>query len=449
MRSARRTALEILLKIEKQNAYAAPLLAKAVPKFNPQDRRLLVELVYGVLRWRRSLDWIIERVSRFPLSRMDAVTLNLLRQGTYQFLFLSRIPPHAIVFSAVETAKSLRGKKAGGFVNAVLRRISEKGPEALDLLPKEATADALAIRTSHPTWLVKRWISRFGFEETEALCRSNNQSPPATLRVNTLKTSRNELLRLAKTESALGDAVLEPAKVARHGLRVVPLSAVFGTDWFDRGWVTIQDEASQLIGEIVAPEADEWILDACAGIGTKATQLMEISENGIHLVCTDNIPWKLKQIEGAAGRLATSLPFRVAAGMEIPPLANRPIFDKVLVDAPCSNTGVIRRHPERKWRLRERDIETMAQTQRRLLDSLAPLVKPGGALVYSTCSLEREEGEEIIEGFTDTHPRFSLEDCGPFLSEAAKPHIRQGMFRSFPHRGGMDGFFCARLVRRD
>jgi len=125
------------------------------------------------------------------------------------------------------------------------------------------------------------------------------------------------------------------------------------------------------------------------------------------------------------------------------------IFDKVLVDAPCSNTGVIRRHPERKWRLRERDIETMAQTQRRLLDSLAPLVKPGGALVYSTCSLEREEGEEIIEGFTDTHPRFYLEDCDTFLSEAAKPHIRQGMFRSFPHRGGMDGFFCARLVRRD
>lgn len=448
MRSARRTALDILLKIEKQNAYAAPLLAQAVPKFDARDRRLLVELVYGVLRWRRSLDWMIEKISRFPQSRMDSTILNLLRLGTYQVLFLSRIPTHAIVFSSVEMAKSLRGKKAGGFVNAVLRRISEKGEEAFGLLPNEANAEALAVRTSHPTWLVKRWVSQFGFNETEALCRANNQPPPATLRVNVLKTSREELIEQAKEITSFQDAILEPTVIARNGLNVVPLSVIYDTDWVNRGWVTIQDEASQLIGEITAPKNGEWILDACAGIGMKATQLMEISKNGSRLVCTDNIPWKLKQLEEGARRLGVPIPFRVAASMEIPPLANRPIFDKVLVDAPCSNTGVIRRHPERKWRLTEKDLETMAQIQRRLLDSLAPLVKQSGVLVYSTCSLEREEGETVVENFMKMHPDFTLDDCGRFLSEAAKPHIQNGMFRSFPHRGGMDGFFCARLVRR-
>ncbi len=448
MRSARRTALDILLKVEKQNAYAAPLLARAVPKFDPRDRRLLVELVYGVLRWRRALDHIIEKISRFPLSRMDATVLNLLRLGAYQVLFLSRIPTHAVVYGAVETAKTLRGKRAGGFVNAVLRRIAERGHDALDILPKSDTAESLAVRTSHPTWLVKRWIAQFGFEETAALCSANNQPPPATLRVNPLKTTRDELLEASRRAPFFEDAVLEPSPIARHGLNVIPLSVIFVTGWIDRGWVSIQDEASQLIGEIVSPLRGERILDACAGIGMKATQLLEISANGIRLLCADNVPWKLKEIAKAAKRLGTSLPLRVAAAMDTPPLANRPIFDKVLLDAPCSNTGVIRRHPERKWRLTEGDIETMARTQKRLLASVAPLVKRDGVLVYSTCSLEREEGEAVIENFLKNNSDFARDDCGRFLAEAAKSYVRDGMFRAFPHHGGMDGFFCARLIRR-
>ncbi len=448
MRSARRTALDILLKIERQNAYAAPLLARAIPKYDSRDRRFLVELVYGVLRWRRSLDTLIEKVSRFPRSRMDVTMLNLLRLGIYQLLFLSKVPTHAIVYSSVEMAKSLRGKKAGGFVNAVLRKIAERRETAFGLLPQEDTAEALAIRTSHPTWLVKRWIAQYGFEETKALCRANNQPPPATLRVNILKTSRDELLESAKQDPIFENAILDPTRIARHGLNVAPLSVIYQTDWLDRGWVTIQDEASQLIGEIVAPREGEWILDACAGIGMKATQLLELSGGGIHLLCTDNVPWKLEQLGAAANRLGLLPPLRVAAAMESPPLANQPVFDKIMVDTPCSNTGVIRRHPERKWRLNEGDIETMAQAQRRLLTSLAPLVKTGGALIYSVCSLEREEGEEIVRDFLANQMDFTLEDCRKFLPEAARPYIHTGRFRSFPHRGGMDGFFCARLSRR-
>jgi len=448
LRSTRRTALDILLKIEKQNAYAAPLLAGKITKFDSRDRRFLVELVYGVLRRRRSLDWIIERFSRFPLSRMDPTILNLLRLGTYQFLFLSRIPPHAIVFSSVEIAKSLRGKKASGFVNAVLRRISKRGKGVFDLLPKEANAEALAIRTSHPTWLVRRWINQYGFEETEALCAANNHPPPATLRVNILKTSRQELLEKVRHAPSFRDAILEHAGIARYGLKITPLSAIFETDWIDSGLVTIQDEASQLIGEIASPQSGEKILDACAGIGTKATQLMELSGNGAHLVCSDNIHWKLKQLKTSAKRLGIPHPFCVTASMIHPPLANQPIFDKVLVDAPCSNTGVIRRHPERKWRLREGDIIQMAKIQWHILNAAASRIKPGGALIYCTCSLEREEGEDIITHFVEDHPDFSLDNCGRFLSEEAEPYTHNGMFRSFPHRGEMDGFFCARLIRR-
>lgn len=448
MNAVRATALTILLKIDQQNAYAAPLLARAMMRFQARDRRLLVDLVYGSLRWRKTLDWIIEQFSRRPLRRVDLPTLNLLRLGVYQLVYLSRIPPHAAVSTSVTLAKSFCGLRGGGFVNAILRRIAEKGKAVLDSLPEGKTVDALALRTSHPEWLVRRWMRQFGYDETEALCRANNVPPPAILRVNPQKTTKEELCEKSTSNPLMEGVQVEPTRFSRYGLRILPLSAVYGVDWLREGYVTIQDEGSQLVGEIVTPSPGERILDACAGIGVKALQLCEITREPHDLLCLDSVHWKLVQLRANARRLGFASPPCVVARAERGPLANRPIFDKVLVDAPCSNTGVLRRHPERKWRLRERDIARLAEGQLALLDAVAPWVIEGGRLVYSTCSLEWEEGEEVISRFLGLHGEFSIEDCGRFLREEAASFAVEGLLRTFPHRGGMDGFFCARLVRR-
>lgn len=448
MKSVRRTALDILSRIERGNAYAAPLLARAAPDFQPRDRHLLVELVYGVLRWRLTLDWIITQISSYSPPRIDTPILNLLRLGVYQLIYLRKVPRYAAVFSSVEMAKSVRGEKAGGFVNAVLRRTGEMGEKSLDILPNEKTPNALSIRLSHPLWLVKRWINRFGYEDTEALCQANNQPPPAILRVNANNLTRDAFIELAKREPELAGVKIKPTKIAKNGIAINPLSAIFETDWLKKGLVTIQDEASQLVGEVVSPRDGEQILDACAGIGGKATQLLELTYNRLRLLCMDAIHWKLKQLRYSAKRLGFSPPPCVTAMADVPPLANQQIFDKVLLDAPCSNTGVLRRHPERKWQLEEKDIEQLSQLQKRLLSSVAKMVKEGGALIYSTCSLEREEGEDMISEFLDTHKEYEIDDCARFLGKNAVPAITNGMFRSFPHKGGMDGFFCARLIRR-
>ncbi len=447
MKTVRRAALNILLKIERNHAFAAPLLAAAMARFQQRDRRLLVDLVYGVQRWRLTLDWAIRQASRRPIEKIDPFTLNLLRLGAYQILFLSKIPPHAAVSTAVALAKSRRGAGGGGFVNAILRQLAENGETLLQQLPGERSAEALSLRVSHPLWLVRRWVDAYGYTEAEALCLANNQPPPATLRVNQHKTTRDTLLTEARRLPAFQEARVIPTKIAGQGLSVTPLSAVFGSDWLEKGLVTIQDEASQLVGEIVAPRPGEWILDACAGIGVKALELLELSEGDTRLICFDPIARKLRQLGAGAVRLGFTPPFTVAARAERPPLAKHPIFDKVLLDAPCSNTGVLRRHPERKWRLEEGDIGRLVEIQWQLLSAAAPLVKRGGAIIYSTCSLEREEGEEMISRFLAHHREFEAENCALFLAPEGEAYVENGMFRSFPHRGGMDGFFCARLRR--
>jgi len=443
LRSARHIALNILLKVEKDSAYVAPLLARAASELQPRDRRLLLELVYGTLRQRLALDYIISGVSRPPVSDIETTLLNILRAGTYQFLYMDRIPSHAIVHSSVELAKSFRGKKAAGFANAILRRIGkmEKAPQSL--LPQEATPKALSIRTSHPLWLVNRWIRQFGYGETASICEANTLPPPATLRVNTSKLSRKEFIENAGLHPALKNARITPTKTALSGLTLSPLASLYETGWLKKGLVSIQDEASQIVGEIVNPHEGERILETCSGIGGKSSHLFELSDGKCKLVCCDNIPWKLKQIGPAVKRLGFPAPPCTAADMRYSLFSNPGIFDKVLVDAPCSNTGVLRRHPERKWHLTDADIQRMPALQTTLLDTAAGLVRKGGILVYSTCSIEREEGENIIENFLNNHPAFQPGR----LPKRFLPFSRNHFFRSFPHRNGMDGFFCARLIR--
>jgi len=443
LRSVRQIALNVLVKVEKDGAYAAPLLAKALPAFQPRDRRLTVELVYGTLRRRIALDYVISRVSRPPVSNIENTLLNILRLGTYQFLYMDRIPGHAIVHSSVEMAKSLRGKKAGGFVNALLRRIGKSGKSTQALLPREATPEALSIRTSHPLWLVTRWIRQFGYEETAAICEANTLPPPATLRVNTSKLSREKFIKTASNYPALKNVRVIPTKTASSGLILSSLAALYETDWLEKGFVSIQDEASQLVGEIVAPREGEHVLETCSGIGGKSSHLLELSGGKCRLVCCDSIPWKLKQIGSATKRLGFSIPPRAAADMRHAPFSNPVIFDKVLIDAPCSNTGVLRRHPERKWHVTDADIQRMPALQTALLDTAADLVKKGGVLVYSICSIEKEEGEDVIENFLNNHPAFRPGR----LPERFLPFSRNHFFRSFPHRNGMDGFFCVRLIK--
>jgi 16S rRNA (cytosine967-C5)-methyltransferase len=446
---SRRIALSVLNRLDDTHAFPQQLLHKAFehePETIRKDRALATELVYGVLRWRNRLDWVISQLSKTPLHRIDPFVLNIIRLGVYQILFLSRIPPSAAVNDSVEMAKAKAPLWVVRFVNGVMRSAVRRGKEIS--LPDDADdpVQAIAVRESHPLWLVKRWAERLGIEETKRLSEANNQVPPVTVRANTLKVSRQELA------DALRGHVddVTPTRFAPDGLWLRGLrSAVADIGSFSDGWFQVQDEASQLVTCLLDPKPGETILDACAGLGGKTGHIAQLMKDTGKIRAMDNQSWKLNQLKGSLARLGVSsvTPWHHNLAESIP-IGYFGTFDGVLLDAPCSGLGVLRRHPDAKWRKTEVDLERLQADQLRFLGCLAPLVKSGGRLVYAVCSLEPEEGEAVVEEFLKNHAQFVIDQAPVGLFDAGAGLVdSSGYFRSMPHKQDMDGFFAVRLKR--
>lgn len=446
---SRRISLSVLNRLDDSNAFPQQLLHKAFehePQLIRKDRALATELVYGVLRWRNRLDWVISQLSKTPVHRIDPFVLNIIRLGLYQILFHSRIPPSAAVNDSVEMAKARAPLWVVRFVNGVMRSAARRGKEIP--LPDD-TGDpiqAIAVRESHPLWLVKRWVKRLGIEETKRLSEANNQVPPVTVRANTLKVSRQELA------NALGGHAdhVTPTSFAPDGLSLRGLrSAVADVPSFEDGWFQVQDEASQLITYLLDPKPGETILDACAGLGGKTGHIAQLMQDAGKLSAMDSQSWKLNQLKNALARLgifsATTWHHNLSESI---PIAHFGTFDGILLDAPCSGLGVLRRHPDAKWRKTEVDLIRLRADQLRFLGCLAPLVKRGGRLVYAVCSLEPEEGEDVVEEFLKNHAQFVIDQAPVDLLDVDAGLIdSSGYFRSLPHKQNMDGFFAVRLKR--
>ena len=441
----RRLALQILTRVETSGAFADQLIAAVASKHRlaPQARGFLRELTYGVLRWRNRLDWLLERCSARPLALLDSSVRNLLRLGAYQLYGMERIPRYAAVSETVRLAKQVGHPGVAAYVNAVLRALERQReatafPEADD----DLTA-YLVVTQSHPAWLVERWLGRYGPEQTVAMCQANNERPPLVVRANRVRTTPEHLLAALRAEGCEA----ELCQFAPEGVLVSSHPGLDQLQCYRDGWLTVQDEAAILAGHLLAPQPGERVLDACAAPGGKATHAAEQMQDRGEVLCLDRSGQRLQLVEANARRLGLHS-LRCLVG-DAERMALEGGVDRVLVDAPCSGFGVLRRHPDAKWSKGPELIEAMARQQGAMLGHLSRFVKSRGLLVYITCSTESEENQQIVEAFLARHGDFALESVASCLPAAARIFAqRGGWFQTWPGRDGLDGFFGARLRRR-
>ncbi len=443
-KNVRQLASEILLKVDSQKAYADILLDHTFKRasLSQRDRALLTELTYGTLRWRGTIDAHLSHQLSRSLTGTDAFVRNLLRVTVYQLFYLDKIPDYAAVNEAVELAKIQRGSKAAGFVNAVLRNLLR--PNEINTAAKVAdnSVTALAVEYSHPEWLVGRWLDEFGQREVCALMLANNQRAPVVLRVNRLKSSREELLaRLLGEGTAASATPWSP-----DGIMIESSGAVENLPGFLDGLFQVQGESSQLVAYLLAPLPDERILDACAAPGGKTTQIAELMKDSGELIAMDNSARGIEKIcENIARLQLRSIQVVKADATNVLTGELGAPYDRILVDAPCSGFGTLRSHPEIKWQRQDKDIRRLSGLQAKMLERMTGYLKPSGVLVYSTCTLAREENERVVEAFLAQHKEFELEDAARYLPAAAKHMVRGGYFQALPQRDNTDGFFAARL----
>jgi 16S rRNA (cytosine967-C5)-methyltransferase len=436
---ARYEALHILMRVERDRAFADIALEHALERarLDPRDAALCTEIVYGTLRWRRHLDWRLAPHLNRPLAKLDPWVRTLLRLTVYQLVFLDRVPRWAAVDEAVSAAR-LKSRVPGPaeFVNGVLRSFT-RAP-APPQLPADP-AEAAGVRWSFPDWMAARWITRYGPDEAERLMAALNERPPVSIRANTLRISREELAARLRDEEL---AETDPTALAPEGL-TVRRGAVGRWAAFASGWCSIQDEASMLIARLLDPQPGELVADACAAPGTKSTHMAQLMGNRGRIVAMDPHAARLRLLSQAATRLGISIIETHTGGVAAVSGRWKNRCDRVLVDAPCSNLGVLRRNPDVKWKREESDLGRLAEKQQGILTVAAGLAKPGGRLVYATCSLEPEENDEVVRAFLDAHPDWRVEAPADF---PVAPDAG-GVIRCLPHVHGTDGFTAVRLVR--
>jgi 16S rRNA (cytosine967-C5)-methyltransferase len=439
---AREVALKIIGEVDTGGAYANIALARELARrpLGDQDRRFVTELVYGTVKAGATLDWLLGHYISRPLDKMPPVIRNILRMGAYQIFFLTRVPASAACNQAVELAKKYGHPGTVKFVNAVLRSAA-RAPEKANYPDRyREPARYLALKHFHPEWLVKRWLARLGLDECEALCLADNATPPLSIRTNTLKTTRDALLVRLTAEGVEGEA----SAWAPEGIVCHEYPSLASLASLREGLFQVQDESSMLVAHVVAPQPGEFIIDACGAPGGKSTHLAALMGNRGRVLSTDLYEHKLKITAENAARLGlTIIETRAFDATKLGEVYAGQA-DRVLVDAPCSGLGVLRRKPDSRWRKSEAMLRDLPKLQAAILASAAACVKPGGVLVYSTCTTEPEENEEVVKAFLAAHPDFAQESAGELLP-VKRP---EAMVQLWPHRDGLDGFFIARMVRK-
>jgi len=460
--SARAITLSLLVESVKSEEGVDVLLDRALARcsFDSRERALTVELTYGVLRRLATIDWRLEPVLDKPLLRLPVAVQMVLRLGAYQLLFLDRIPESAAVNESVNLSKASTptlGRDWSGFVNAVLRALLRHPVQAWPSMDHDA-AKALAVRYSLPDWLSRRWVERLGVASAEAACEGVSIAPPLTLRVNRLATTRDALL---ETFAQAGHAA-KPTSVSPCGILLEDGGLVPSLPGFHEGAFYVEDEAAQLVPPLLDPQPDDIVLDACAAPGGKSTHLADLMHDKGTIYAIDRKGARLDLLRSNCHRLGIKIVVPMVRDIRQPREwlpnieTNRPSsvkktragesVDRILVDAPCSGLGVLRRHPEAKWRKGEQALPRYHTLQCQILEAVAPCLRPGGVLVYSTCSTEPEENEDVIKEFCHAHAEFQRESVVPWLPPAAQGFVtEQGALSTVGNRCSMDGFYAVRL----
>ena len=461
--SARTIALSLLVESVKSEEGIDVLLDRALARcsFDRRERALTVEITYGVLRRLSTLDWRLEPVLETPLPRLPVPVQMVLRLGAYQLLFLGRIPQSAAVNESVNLARAFTGtvgRDWSGFVNAVLRALLRHPARPWPSMDLDA-AQGLALRYSVPGWLSRRWVERLGVGSAEMVCEGVSVAPPLTIRVNYLITTREALLETF----ARGGIAAKPTSVSPFGILIEDGGSVPSLPGFHEGGFYVEDEAAQLIPPLLDPQPGDIVLDACAAPGGKSTHLADLMHNKGTIYAVDRKGARLELLRSNCQRLGVQIVVPIVGDIRRPrewvptieteesPSVKKPkvadlSVDRILVDAPCSGLGVLRRHPEAKWRKDERALPRHQALQCQILEAVAPCLRPGGMLVYSTCSTEPEENEHVIERFCRAHTEFQRESVVSWLPPAAQGFVtEQGALSTVGNRFSMDGFYAARL----
>jgi 16S rRNA (cytosine967-C5)-methyltransferase len=435
---ARRCAYAVLRRVFERGAYADRALNAEAARLDPRDRALAMRLAYGAVQRRGTLDHLIEQLAERPAAALDPPLLAALRLGLYELLYLRGAPDYAVVADAVELAKiDSRTARGHGLVNAVLRRATREGPDALLGGLREDTPEHAAVKHSHPEWIAHLWWRALGPEQARALLAHDNEPGEVALRANTLVTDAGtlagELPARTHTDAAIPEALVLDEPFDVHGS---PL--------WRRGAFHAQSRAAMLVGRVLDPAAGERVLDLCAAPGGKTTHLAALMQARGEVLAVERNPRRADGLARTARRLhAANVRVEVAdAGLRRPEGA---LFDRVLVDPPCSGLGTLQARADLRWRVTPEAIEEMAGVQAQILAAGAAVLRPGGVLVYSTCTISPTENERPIAAFLDSHPEFDLDD----LTGMAGAHAAAGgMLQTLPHRDHTAGFFIARLRKR-
>ncbi|MBE7021720.1 MAG: 16S rRNA (cytosine(967)-C(5))-methyltransferase RsmB [Ruminococcaceae bacterium] len=437
----RELALKILSDVEKNQAYLNISFQEKTEgkELSARDAAFLKELVYGVIKRKITLDYTISRFSSIKLKKLSAYILSILRMGLYQLFYMDRVPKSAAVNESVKLAGKYGHGASRGFVNAILRRAAAEGPAMPQQIDKIAT---LSVLYSHPEPLVAWYMKTFG-ERAEELLAENNETPPLSVRVNTLKT----------TQEALSERLLHEGIETKEGT-LTTSALLFGGGSaqkhaaYNEGLFTFQDQSAQLAALALSPVPGDRVLDACAAPGGKTTHLAELMENRGEILALDLYEKRLASVLQTAGRLGLTIITTKAADASVYQTEKR--FDKILADVPCSGLGVIRRRPDIKYKENITDFTELVAIQFAILENCAGLLKKGGELVYSTCTVNPAENEGVIEAFLRTHSDFSLMPVkNAMIKERAAGPLSTGMATVYPQKNGGDGFFIAKLKRNE
>lgn len=438
--SARDLALKILIRVHESDAYADRMLESDLRRYPlpESDRSLTTELVYGVLRWQGRLDWVLRKLYHGNPAGMPYSVRIILRLGLYQLMFLDRIPTHAAVNESVRLAKRAQNKKWGNVVNGMLRRYSRLPDAYHHVLSEADSTETVAEWMSHPEWLIARWLSAFGFERTLHLCEANNMRPPIGLRINRLKTDLESVtsqLQEANIPYQRSDSVPDWLTVRTF--------CPFIRRLVNSGLVSVQDGSAALVAHLVNPQPGEHILDMAAAPGGKTAHLAELSHDQARIVALDRYFARVRRVGETLFRLGIHKVIPVTADARKLPVCHA---DKILLDAPCSGMGVIRRRAELRWRMQPDEIDRLIPLQRAMLDAGAAALPSGGVLVYSTCTVCQEENSDMITWFLSNHREFEIESAdslvaGPVVSE-------NGTVETWPDIHGLDGSFAVRMRKK-
>jgi len=443
--TARETALEIIQRVHESESYANLLLSKVLGEsaLSGRDKALVTELVYGTLRTQGTLDWILTQCSSRDLSEIPSKALDILRLGCYQLVFLTKVPARAACFESVELAKKFFHRGIAGFVNGILRAVNRKKAELPWPKYKEDPLSYISLKFSHPLWLVKMWAENLGLEETNKLCQANNRHSALTIRVNTLKTSREDLLKVLQEQGLR----VRKSVIVPEGLVVESAGDLSILPAFQEGLFYVQDESSMAVSRVVSPREGEVVLDCCAAPGGKTTHMAQLMQDKGRIIAVDIHPDRLKLVKKNAKRLGIgNVETKQGDATKLDCLLTEQV-DKILVDAPCSGLGVLTRRPDARWRKSLAGIEELSILQSSLLSSAAPLVKRGGVLVYSVCTITHQEGKEVVEGFLQSHSDFAPDDAVLYLPRPLRSEEPFQWAQLLPHKHGTDGMFIARMIR--